>query len=191
MAPEHKDITIARIQARSAILIAMATGLIGLLGGLAWKPEHQGPPGAKPDAGQAGPAIEGDATIAAPRQRWLEIRGIRRLVNPPGAVAAPEMRLVVNIGGIPFAYPADAAWTKLGADMSSQRIPIPMGHQGSITFVLWLKEGASAVSFHRREPVTMSFENAGQDRIYQLNRVVGGVKEAEAEFEIRYAFFER
>jgi hypothetical protein len=96
---EHRDLQVARISARQAIIVASITAMAGLAGGYLARPP------------------------SAPDGRQYRLHIVR--INTDGAEAA--VRIVVDVDGQAYSYPSRALWADVVPNMSSEDFPLPAG----------------------------------------------------------------
>jgi hypothetical protein len=102
---ESKEVQVARITARQAIVVALITAVSGSLLGIV-------------TGYQSGRSAPRDV-----RQHWITIKPV---VAEP-ASAGNAVRVVVLANSQAYSYPSQAVWADIGPKMSQESFPLPIG----------------------------------------------------------------
>ena len=145
------QVEVARISARTAIIVALITAMSGLITGyLVNKPSEQ------------------------PKQRWLVIHSVSSDV-------ATDLKLVARVNSIPYSYPADALMTRIAPGMPKQRCPLPLADDYAVSFEAFFREDGDEASdlFEAKNRETHQISGKQppkEEQKYGLHEVVGGEK---------------
>jgi hypothetical protein len=137
-----KNVQIAQITARQAILVAIVTAVSGLVGSIITA-RLKAPDVPRQKAldipGQTAPTPP-----EVPRQHRLEISGVELQFAGSGSYA---VRVVAQVNGQAYSYPSTALWADVAPGMSHEEFPLAVGaEEYGITFQVFLRDPAGTVS---------------------------------------------
>jgi len=101
--PDAKEVQVARITARQAIIVAAITAVAGLLGAVISSSLHTD-------------------TVKASTQHFIKM--------PTRIAGLPEgtsIRIVADVNGQGYSYPTHFVWADVKSDMAIERFPLPVG----------------------------------------------------------------
>jgi hypothetical protein len=101
---QQREIEVARITARQAIIVAMITAVAGLAGGYFGRP-----------------AVKSSPTDSPLIEHRLRILGVS------GAALGQAIRIVADVDGQGYSYPSRALWADIGPEMSQEDFLLPAG----------------------------------------------------------------
>lgn len=118
-------------------------------------------------------------------QRWLVIQGI-------DGPSEESVRIVVNVNGILYSYPADVPYTKIGLSMAEQKLPLPAGSDNyTLAFEAQFKN-ITAKGFSnaksRSRPTFEANNLPTEKQTYLLHGVIGDEKSAEVGLTLYFRF---
>src|SRR5437660_6091079 len=120
---QDRDVEVASITSRQAIVVAAITATAGLAGGYFGRP-----------------VINSSPTVPSTAEHRLRILRVNAL---PGQA----VRIVADVDGQGYSYPTRALWADVGPHMSQEDFPLPTGRlEYRIHFSAFVRQQDGAVS---------------------------------------------
>jgi hypothetical protein len=124
----------------------------------------------------------------APLQHWLVVHDV--VPGAPGTTGA-FIRVTVRVNNVPYAYPADVAFTQIGQGMPEQSMPLPIADAYRISFEADVRVTESAPVVAARSRSTPDFEAEhlpGGTQSYEIFLVDEQSAKSLGGLTIRYSF---
>jgi hypothetical protein len=101
------------------------------------------------------------------------------------------VRIVARVNGALYAYPADAPFTQIGANMAEQRLPLPLADSYTVSFQAQLRDTSADRVVNASSRSTPTFTAAslpGDTQHYQINILNPDGSKSGDFVTVRYSF---
>jgi len=163
--PEHRDVQVARITAKQAVIVATITALAGIAGGYFGRPTA-------------------DSALPQTRQYRLRILGVTSVDT------AWAVRIIAHVDGDNYSYPGQALWADIGSDMSQEDFPLVVGKsEYRIRFSAFVRDKDGAIlqaSSQESQAIPVSSAPIERDYVLRLLANVGFSRSTARALTVRY-----